>query len=216
MVVRRLIFAFVSTLSILPLTSACSTTANVDDLYMALDSDGNRRRDNFFTDTVEIDCIAQMASSRPDVTLEILIRQTGRFDFDQQQIVAANRVLAAQEIAPGNTGGTVLQAVPLQKLDASGMQNDALPYPAGTYQCEAYLDGQKQKTVTFDVAFPPCPDATIITATPCKGFYKVNDKCPEFGASSTENVFCTCTQNNAPIDPQMNPTGGNWVCDPPP
>jgi hypothetical protein len=215
MVVRRLVFAFVSAVSLVPLTSACSQTANVDDLFMALDSSGDRRRNDFFTDTVSIDCIAQMASARNDVTLEMLIRQTARFDFDMQQSVQANRVLAAVEIAPGTTTGAQLQAVPLVKTDAKGNEQDSLPYPAGSYTCEAYLDGQKQKTVNFDIQFPPCPDATIITGQPCKGFYRIDDKCPEFGASSTENVHCTCTANNGPIDPMMNPTGGNWACEPP-
>jgi hypothetical protein len=216
MVVRRLVFAFVSVVSLVPLTSACSQTANVDDLFMSLDADGSRRRTDFFTDTVSINCIAQMASSRADVTLEVLIRQTARFDFDQQQSLSANRVLAASELAPGVTNGATLEAVPLEKVDAQGKPSDALPYPAGSYTCEAYLDGQKQKTVNFDVQFPPCPDATILSGQPCKGFYRIDDKCPEFGASSTENVHCTCTANNLPIDPQMNPTGGNWVCEPPP
>ena len=72
--------AFVSLVaSALP---ACTSTANISDVYMALDGDGNRKRNIFYTDTQSIHCVVEAGIGRDGATVEVLIRQVQRFDLD--------------------------------------------------------------------------------------------------------------------------------------
>ena len=191
--------------------AACTSTANVDDAYMALDSSGQRKRNIFFTDTVAIYCVAEFASSRADVTLNVKLHQLSRYDFTANQIVGFDAFPTEVEIAPGATARSQ-QDLLLVKADAKGVADDRLPYQAGDYQCEIYLDGQKEKTVKFSIQFPPCPDTRITPGSTCLGFYRLGDRCPELGAGSTNPANCTCNTVQGPMS-DSNLTGGNWSCD---
>ena len=46
----------------------CKTTG-VKESFMALDGEGNRRREHFFVDTDEIHCVSKMASGVADITV---------------------------------------------------------------------------------------------------------------------------------------------------
>ncbi len=222
------------------LSVACTATANVDDAYMALDGAGDRKRNVFFTDTAQIYCVAEFAAVRKDVTLNIKLHQVSRYDFVQNQLVAYDAYPTEVEIAPGPSGRG-LQSLLLIKEDAKGAQTDGLPYQAGDYECQIFLDGQKQKTVKFSIQFPPCPDAQILANATCFGFYRIGDKCPELGAASQQQLFCTCqvpctndlvngpTNVDSYAQPggacptnrgggqtaqgETNLTGGDWKCD---
>lgn len=178
---------------------------------MALDPEGNRKRNVFFTDSVAIVCVAEFASSRTDVTLNLKLHQLSRYDFATNQNVAFDSYPTEIELAPG-VSARGKQALELVKVDATGKPDDRLPFGAGDYQCEISLDGQKQKTVKFSILFPPCPDTRITNGTACLGFYKVDNQCPELGAGSTNPATCTCKATAGPPS-DTNLTGGNWSCD---
>src|SRR5256885_1860502 len=92
MLLGRVVLAVLTTSLVTCLVPACSRTASVTDTYTALDDKGDRKRNVFFTDTEEIHCVAEIASSRPDVTFQIQIRQVQRFDFEIGQTVDDNRI----------------------------------------------------------------------------------------------------------------------------
>jgi hypothetical protein len=223
------------------LSVACTSTANVDDAYMALDGAGDRRRTVFYTDTASIFCVAEFASSRTDATINIKLHQLSRYDYVQNQIVGFDSYPAEVEIAPGATARSN-QSLELIKLDSDGKAGDGLPFQAGDYECQIFLDGKLQKSVKFSIQFPPCPDTRILANSTCLGFYRMGDKCPELGAASTQNLSCTCqipctkdvansgdtvdfyanvgsacpTTNGAgeTLHGDTNLTGGDWKCDP--
>ena len=170
--------------------TSCSQTANVTDVYTALDGDGARKRNEFFTDTKEIHCIAEAGIGRPGVTIEGLIRQTQRYDFEQSQLVEADRVVANVETSP--EPGQTLQKIDLV-LEKPGQQGDEVPYVPGRFVCEVRLDGELAGTATFNVLFPDCPTSAIAPGSFCLGFYEPNRQCPRFGATSNEEGTCSCT-----------------------
>lgn len=174
------------------LSAACTATANVDDAYMALDNAGDRKRNVFFTDTAQIFCVAEFAASRTDVTLNMRLHQLSRYDFVQNTLVQFDAYPAEVEIAPGSTSGRSKQTLALTKVDAAGNTADGLPYAAGDYECQVFLDGKLQKSVKFSIQFPPCPDIQIQANATCLGFYRMGDKCPELGAASLQGLFCSC------------------------
>ena len=142
----RLALLLVVVFAIPTLSAACTATANVDDAFMALDSDGNRKRDVFFTDTAQIYCVAEFASSRTDVTLNMRLHQLTRYDFVQNAIVPFDSYPTEVELAPG-VSQRGFQSLQLVKTAPDGTQDDNLPYFAGDYQCEIFLDGKLTKTL---------------------------------------------------------------------
>jgi hypothetical protein len=223
------------------LSAACTATANVDDAFMALDSAGDRKRDVFFTDTAQIYCVAEFASSRTDVTVNIKLHQLSRYDFVQNQIVGFDAYPTELEIAPGAAARSK-HSLLLVVADEQGNAKQGLPYQAGDYECQVFLDGHLQKSVRFSIQFPPCPDIRILANSTCLGFYRLGDKCPELGAASTQNLSCACqvpctsnlkdapnsVDSYAPLggscpttngggqtaQGETNLTGGDWKCDP--
>jgi hypothetical protein len=177
---------------------ACTATANVNDVYMALDANGDRKRNVFFTDTTEIHCVVELGIGRKGVTVETLVRQVQRYDYETNVFLDADRVVAQSEVAPSPVDG-------IQKVDLSlekpttypdggtiDDQNDE-PFPAGRYICEVRLDGALSGQAVFNVMFPPCPTAEITLTSKCVGVYTAGLSCPRYGASSTERDGCTCT-----------------------
>lgn len=198
--IRRVsaLIASLSALLMLVPSPACTATANIHDVYMALDSNGDRRRNIFFTDTKEIHCVAEAGIGRPGATIETLIRQVQRYDYDKNQFLDADRVVAQAELAPQPADGIQKLDLSLEKpkpIDGGADQGDDQdkPFPAGRYVCEVRLDGVLSGTAIFNILFPPCPTATITLGATCVGVYTAGLSCPRFGASSTEREGCTCT-----------------------
>lgn len=192
---RRLLAAAVPLgVAALSTLSACSTTANISDIYLALDSAGARRRTIFFTDTKEIHCIAEGSFGRQDVTVEAYIRQVRAYNPADDDFDTVDRYGSFLELTPAtNPGG------PPQKLDLSirptdekGEFDDTKPFSAGSYKCEFMLDGEVVKSIDFNIDFPECPGAAIFSGDPCIGFYQLNKKCPGGGAKSTDKDTCNC------------------------
>lgn len=184
--------------SILP---ACTSTAEVGDVYMALDGSGARRRTVFYTDSKEIHCISELGIGREGVTIEGIIRQIQRLDpADPTRFLTTNRVLAAAEASPSRAETMQLFDLQLSKEGPNGETGDAVPFLHGRYRCEIYLDGELKGSAVFNINEPPCPTATIQPGTMCAGFYAPGKECPAYGDSSSDPARCTC-----------NPTRG-WSC----
>lgn len=192
----------VSSLLLAGALSSCTTTARINDIYMALDGDGNRRRNVFFTDTKEIHCVVEMGIGRPGTTVEAIVRQDQSYDFAADRFFDADRVLANAETSPSAGQGIQKLDVTLKPVSPDGTEESDSPFPPGRYQCEAYLDGRLEKVTIFNVDFPPCPTSTIFPTSRCFGFYKKLDVCPKYGETSRDPARCRCSIL----------TG--WECDP--
>ncbi|HEY8072705.1 MAG TPA: hypothetical protein VIF62_01310 [Labilithrix sp.] len=188
------------------LSTACITkTANVDDLYMALDADGNRKRSEFYTDTQQIHCVAEVANHRPDTTVTLRLRSVQLYDLESQKFFDSVRMLGQLDVNPTASEG-------IQKIDgqlkkthagASGADGganadeDATPFDAGRFVCEVWLDKDPATdapdlSATFNVLIATCPPTTIVSGTKCYGFYDHDEKCPEYGVGTSEPAQCTC------------------------
>lgn len=182
--------------------SSCATTARISDVYMALDGQGDRKRNVFVTDSKEVHCIIEMGIGRKGATVAALIRQIQAYDFQADKFFDTNHVFANAEISPSPADGVQILDITLKVLDATGQPQDGAPFPPGRFICEASLDGVLEKTATFNIDFPECPIATIINGTVCGGFYKNGSVCPHFGASTPLPPGCTCNDIKG------------WQCDP--
>lgn len=180
------------------LLPSCSQTANVTEVWMALDSDGTRRRNEFFTDTKEIHCIARAGVGREGVTVEAFIRAEQLYDFNTNRFEPINAVTAYAEFKadrstqPGTFALTLTARDPRKPASEETVDEDA-PFFPGRYRCEILLDGALEGEAIFNVGFPPCPPAVILPGSRCFGFYRENDLCPAFGASASPEPKCSCT-----------------------
>lgn len=197
----------------LALSAASCSTANIVDVYTAIDAGGVRRRSLFFTDTRTIHCIVEAGVSRRGSTLEILIRQIERLDPVTSALVPADRVHKRQEYATATGGELELFSAQLEPNEdraaagaadagadgGAGDGNDGpseVPNEPGVYQCEAYIDGKRHGgTASFRVEFADCPPAEIVTGMFCRGFYQQGRECKRFGESSSEPAVCACRGN---------------------
>jgi hypothetical protein len=192
----------VASVLLLAAVSSCATTARINDVYTALDSAGERRRNIFFTDSKEIHCVVEMGIGRPGVTVEGIIRSLQSYDFENDRYFEQNRVLANAENSPQRSTGIQLLDIVLRPAGPDGADAAGQPFPPGRFVCEVSLDGELAKTAIFNVAFPDCPTASIRTGTQCFGFYKNLDVCPKYGLSSGDDRKCRCNKDKG------------WECDP--
>lgn len=171
---------------------ACSSTANVSEVWTSLDGDGARRRTTFFTDTATIACVAQYGNGRQDVTLELLIRQV---DGDRA-------VLALEEFRPAITSGVPgkasLKLTPARVVEGVVVPDANGPFQAGNYVCEARLDGQLQPkgSAAFTIqAQAACPTVRILSGQRCEGFYETGKTCPQGGRGANNDPSCECKES---------------------
>lgn len=197
--------AFVSLVaSALP---ACTTTANISDVYMALDGDGNRKRNIFFTDTQSIHCVVEAGIGRDGATVEVIIRQVQRFDLDNGKTFDSDRVVTSVETSPARADGVTKLDVILDKVALAQFDGVKVPitdpdnpppvpvedpFPVGRFVCEVRLEGDLKGQATFNIQIPPCPTAVITPNTACYGFYPEGQQCKRYGDSSAENDSCDC------------------------
>lgn len=172
---------------------ACSTTANVVDVYMGLDAPDDtgqtRRRNVFFTDSKAIHCIAVVGQGRPDATFEVFIRQILSYDLLTKDTKDVDRYLSYREMTLGRgTEPTYLDV----EFTAEDDEGNEAPYPPGSYVCEVALDGVLMGTAGFNIVVPPCPPATIPQGGICLGYYPVGTECPKYGELSGDPQTCIC------------------------
>jgi len=192
----------VAAMAIAAAMPACTSTANVTEVYTSIDEEGARRRNVFFTDAKKIVCIAEAGIGRDNVTLEITIRRVQ--SWDGARFVDDNIVTSYREENPtrtqGKPGKFALVLAPV-KLTPDGriVEDEDLAFQAGRYQCEVMLDGKPAGTAIFNIDFPPCPTVFITNGDKCEDFYKEGTVCPASGATGAPQPTCSCDK-------------GKWAC----
>jgi hypothetical protein len=181
-----------SGITLIGVLASCTATARVIDVYTALDGQGDRRRQVFFTDTKELHCVTEAAFGRKGATLEVLFRQLQAYDRSNQKYFDTDRVYARAEFAPSNGDGRQFFSTRLVNIDALGEVSEDAPLDPGRYQCEVYLDGKLEDQAVFNIMFPDCPAAEIIASKPCYGFFEDGRECPRYGLTSGDAAKCTC------------------------
>lgn len=175
---------------------SCTSTANISDMYMSLDSDGSRKREIFFTDTTEIHCIGEGGFGRPDVTVTGFIRQIRAWDFTNNQDNEVNRTYGDVDVHPQAGGGANAPPtkidIKFERVDKNNQPSDTAPYPQGSFICEMQIDGVTAKRIPFNIEFPPCPTSIIADGQPCLGFYTDQTQCPA-GGNGGDGPNCQCT-----------------------
>lgn len=174
--------------TVLLLATGCDT-AGFTRAYLALDSDGNRRREVFFTDTESIFCVGEMASGVDDVTVNATLRASQLYDPRDGHPYDVSYIVGLGEEAPGK-GEDITVAFELKRSD------DATPYSAGRFECELSLDGEVKERLPFEIVFPSCPQAPIHGGEVCAGFVLEGAQCE--GALGKP---CRCTKE------------GSWSCE---
>ena len=158
------------------------------DAYTALDGDGARKRDTFYTDSEQIWCVAAVQSGDGAATVNATIRAT---ELDGVQ---GNYVLAVGEQAPQRGKSTLGFQLVLRASDGSELPD--APFVPGRYACDVSIDGQPQATVDFVVLMPSCPVYPAPDGAVCGGFYPEGIQCP----GVDQSTLCTCESN------------GRWKC----
>jgi hypothetical protein len=155
---------------------------------MALDDKGDRKRSTFFTDTTSIFCDGELVSGRADVTVGSTIRARTIYDPASDSLVPARGRAWIGEEAPGKTSGTIV-SFRLLKVPGgvNGANDDGLPYPVGTYNCELSIDGETEDSVDFAIEFPDCPVLPPVSDQPCRGWVRAGSVC-----DGTAGRVCEC------------------------
>ena len=198
MILRRLGAAFGVSFGIAATAlPACSTTANVSEVWMSIDEDGARRRSTFFTDSAAVVCLAEYGNGRQDVTIEMLIRRIRGTDFGQDAFREENIVTNAIDFRPGVTGTrpatAVLRLVPTKEEEGKLVQDDEAPFAPGSYICEVRVNGELKGSAAFNIDYPDCPAAQILQDQRCEGFYVLDRECPRAGLTGEPQPTCSCT-----------------------
>jgi hypothetical protein len=154
---------------------------------MALDGQGDRRRDVFFTDTEGIFCVAELASGVADVTVRADFEQRAYYLPEDGSRVELQRFIGSEELAPG-AGEDLTTAFQLKR-------DVGEPYDAGEYACLMYLNGDLEAEHPFRVESPECPVAPVQPGVRCEGFVLDGSECPGLLGES-----CTCAPS------------GTWEC----
>lgn len=169
------------------LACACDT-AGVQRAYMALDEQGMRRRDVFYTDTEAIFCVAELVSGTDDVTVRGQLTST-YLELPTGEVVDRHVLHDVSEAAPG-AGEDLRVSFELEKESSDD------PYVPGKYACEIYVNGELEETLPFEIRFPACPETALRPGLKCAGFFRTGTQCPAAIAGSV----CTCNED------------GTWGC----
>jgi hypothetical protein len=208
-------------------STSCGTPQEIRHVYMALDNNGDRTRNVFFTDTEEIHCNADYVGDRRDLTVNAIVRITKSEACPAMltanpgdpkcngswggPLVTSNWVLAIGEVAPGTGVQTLsfsLTKTPVAPSDGGQAADPkTIPFPVGHYRCEVYVNGVAQDHADFDVQFPQKLDPSDQFNSACPvAPVQPGGTCFDFVKPGTQcpeanqSVICTC-----------NPAGV-WQC----
>lgn len=173
-----------STLLVCALTLTACDTAGFKRSYMALDSQGERRRDVFFTDTEGIFCVAELASGVDDVTVRADFEQRAYYLPEDGSRVDLRRYIGSEELAPG-AGDELITSFELQRSSDQ-------PYDAGEFACLLYLNGDLEAEHAFRIDYPECPVSPVQPGVRCKGFVLDGSVC-----AGVMGEPCTCAASGA-------------------
>ena len=159
-------------------------TAGFKRSYMALDSEGQRKRDRFFTDSG----IAVLrgrtrerrrghdGSRRSSSSARYLSTESGR--KVRISAVYRERAKSTRSRRGSDRGFRALT------------DNAEEPYQAGEYACRLYLNGELESELSFPILYPSCPIAPIESGFRCAGFVLDGQTC----AGATGDA-CVCGPN---------------------
>ena len=176
---------------------ASCRTAGLKRVYMSLDERGDRKRSTFFTDTAAIYCVGELVSGRSDVTVESRITAKTLYDPSSDAMVPAPGIGWLGEYAPGKTEGTYVSFLLAKGAGEGSSSAEPGPYPVGTFTCELAIDGEREDSVDFDIAFPACPVLPPVTGQLCRGWIRAGSRCQ--GAAEQS---CLCEE-----------ASGAWQCE---
>jgi len=167
-------------------TTSCSAASEVKAVYMALDSNGDRVRDTFYTDTTTIVCNIDWVGNSADTTIDAKIVQTSPI----------GAVMAAGE-QPG-TEGEASFSFTWTMQSASG--GGTAPFPTGTFECDVTVNGEPAGISKFQILWPPkdskgneCPaEGAATPGAQCQGWVEQGSVCP-----SAANLAQQCSCNGA-------------------
>jgi hypothetical protein len=197
-------------------TTGCEGTSQVRDIFMALDGQGFRPRNTFYTDTTVIYCDVTFSAASNDETVDVqFVQNTGESTLydgsDSRNQV--KRLWVANEAAPTAGLSTVSFTFDQPQLTGGG---GPAPYAVGDYECDITVNGAPAGSVPFTVQYPgpagqpgkDCPAGGGANSTlSCMG-YRAHDQCP-----SDENfalpTACTCPSAS---DVGGDPTLRMWQC----
>ncbi len=186
MTVSRWLSRIVAGSGLLVAAASCSS-AHVSDIYTSVDQQGSRRRNEFFTDSIGVYCIAEVSSGRDDQTIEMYLRRV-----QDENGRAVDRVVAAAEAATPKGATRSPFIVRLLGTDDKGQPSEDAPIPTGRFRCEVKIDGADEGSATFNVTYAPCPVAQISPGTVCDKFIKAGTVCPRYGTAGKDSATCTC------------------------
>jgi hypothetical protein len=174
-------------------SSGCYGTSQVREVFMGLDSSGDRVRDTFFTDSEKIVCNVAYSGGDPDSTLVANFLQTsGEVDlFDgSNQLAPVAREWASAEIAPGK--GNSIQSFSMEPPQPTN-GGAKFPFPVGNWKCVVTLNGQPAGETQFKVIYPnpDCPASGVASAGNNCTAYQLNATCPS-SSNYLNPTACTC------------------------
>lgn len=161
----------------------CGDEVPLKKTYMALDSQGDRQRAVFYTDTVNIFCIGELMSGRRGRTVNAVIHASKFFGQRGDYVIAVGEV-------PANESAAVV-SFQLEKSGVGDTPAEDVPWPPGEYWCELSVDGIVAGTAGFTVEIPDCPVPPALAGGTCRGFYRKGARCK----SMNQAVSCTCGES---------------------
>jgi hypothetical protein len=170
--------------------ASCGSGPTVD-AFMSIDT-GLRKRTTFFTDSENINCIANMTGSRDGLTVFATVRQTQATDGKPESLTFQIGELPANK----DTTSLVFSLAHAGNPNLTTAEN-AEPWPTGAFVCEVAVDGVVKASAPFVIQMPKCPVYPAAAGFRCTGFYPPSTVCPAADATQT----CTCS-----------PDTGLWVC----
>lgn len=168
--------------------AACGSATETRDVYMALDSTGDRPRDTFFTDTKQIFCNVDYVGQRLDTTVQARIHQISHEASWGGPVSSGSYILGGSELAPGSGAAPLSFSFTLVPPPGSTGQQGQIPWPIGDYRCEITVNGVAQGAAPFHIIYPTCPELPPTPRSACFGFVKPDQACP----SMNQAVNCTC------------------------
>lgn len=200
---------------------SCGAGSEVRKVYMALDSTGDRQRNEFYTDSKEFFCDVDYVGAQRNTTVFAVIRRVATLsDSDNinpgplQVAAKTDDIFAVGEAAPGTTKSVIGFQIGRPKPTDPNAAGSELPFPRGVYDCEIYVNRDplaKAGSTTdpkltpngvtrFAIRWPPgsCPIGFALASSPCAGFWPQQGKqC----RGQLMNQVCTCGQ-----------ASGVWEC----
>ena len=163
-------------------------TAGFKRSYLALDSEGNRKRDTFFTDSEAIFCVAELASGVEDTTVQGAFELRAIFSPENGQKEEFRQFIGSAEVVTG-AGEDLTASFEFLRTPSER------PYLAGEYACRLYLNGVLESELLFAIRFPECPIAPLESGFRCAGFVLAGQTC-----AGPTGESCVCG------------TSGLWEC----